>query len=200
MWRARLASLSWYMRSLNEAIARLANEEDKCTGRFWEGRFKSQALLNEAALISCMAYVDLNPVRAGICDTLEASEFTSIEERIRKYSNSKSKTNKPWLKSLLQEKELASPSSLPIQTTDYFALVDWTGRAIRDDKRGAIPDRVQPILQRLGVNENNWVTCTQHFGSRFHRALGRIKQLKKLAKRTDQHWINGLSSARQFYR
>ena len=199
IWRTRLANLSWYMRCLNEVIARMANEEDNCTGRFWEGRFKSQALLNEAALISCMAYVDLNPVRAGMSDTLESSEFTSIQERLQAVSRSKSIIRDLWLKPLEQEKGLTSLKVLPIQETDYFTLVDWTGRAIRDDKRGAIPKHVQPILQRLGVNEANWVTNTQHFGSRFYRALGRVNQIRKLAMAADQNWIQGLSSARHFY-
>ncbi|MBL4821626.1 MAG: transposase [Gammaproteobacteria bacterium] len=199
IWRTRLANLSWYMRCLNEVIARMANEEDNCTGRFWEGRFKSQALLNEAALISCMAYVDLNPVRAGMSDTLESSEFTSIQERLQAVSRSKSINRDLWLKPLEQEEGLPSLKVLPIQETDYFTLVDWTGRAIRDDKRGAIPKHVQPILQRLGVNEANWVTNTQHFGSRFYRALGRVNQIRKLAMAADQNWIQGLSSARHFY-
>ena len=81
-YRTRLADLSWYMRVLNESLARQANAEDGCTGRFWEGRFKSQALLDEQALLAAMAYVDLNPVRAGMAESLEASDYTSIQERL----------------------------------------------------------------------------------------------------------------------
>lgn len=201
LWRARLADLSWYMRCLNETIARMANEEDQCTGRFWEGRFRSQALLDEAALVSCMAYVDLNPIRAGVSKSLEESAFTSIQERLASYqARKKAKVTENWLKPLVQEKELASLATLPLEEVSYFDLVDWTGRALRDDKPGAIPAHVQPILKKLGVNEANWVSNTQHFGSRFHRALGRVSQIRKLANRTQSKWINGLLLAKHFYR
>jgi hypothetical protein len=81
--RLRLCNLSWFMGQLNEFIARKANKEDSVKGRFWESRFKCQVLLDDAAIVTCMVYVDLNPFRAGQAGTLEESDFTSIQERIR---------------------------------------------------------------------------------------------------------------------
>lgn len=204
VWRSRLKDLSWYMRCLNENIARMANAEDACTGRFWEGRFKSQALLDEAAVVSCMVYVDLNPIRAGMSESLKTSAFTSIQERLllfaRNKGNQSKSANPLWLKPLSKENKSATIDPLPIDAKSYFALVDWTGRAVREDKRGAIPSHIQPVLQRLGVNEQNWVTNTEHFGSRFHRALGRINRIRQFARRVEQKWISGINQTAQFYR
>jgi hypothetical protein len=52
-FRKRLMSISWFMKFLNQDIAFRANTEDNCKGHFWESRFKSQALLDERALLTC---------------------------------------------------------------------------------------------------------------------------------------------------
>lgn len=87
LFKERLTDISWFMRCLNEHSARKANAEDHCSGRFWEGRYKSQALLDEQAILSCMIYVDLIPIRVDICKTLEASEHTSIKQRIEQITS-----------------------------------------------------------------------------------------------------------------
>ncbi len=81
LWRERLMGISWFMRIINEAIVRMANKEDDCTGRFWKGRFSSQALLDEKALAACSADIELNAIRAGIVDSLIDSDRTSIKRR-----------------------------------------------------------------------------------------------------------------------
>lgn len=200
-WRTRLTDLSWYMRCLNETIARMANREDNCTGRFWEGRFRSQALLDDAALVACMAYVDLNPIRAKLCTTLEQSEFTSIQERLKEFGKKAKQAKPSWLLPMVTDRATkARKSVLPIRQTDYFALVDWTGRAVRSDKRGAIPATVRPILQTLGAADDNWVKSTQYFGNRFGRVLGPIEQIRAYASKVNQKWLAGVGQAKAFYR
>ena len=141
-WRLQLMDISWFMRNINEPIAREANHEDNCTGRFWEGRFKSQALLDEKALAACLAYVDLNPIRAKMAETPESSEHTSAKRRIRsmKRPNEQLQTSQPdALYPFAGNPREAMPEGLPFRLTDYLELVDWTGRILREDKRGAIP-------------------------------------------------------------
>jgi hypothetical protein len=95
-YRGRLADLSWYMRVLNESIARMANAEDGVTGRFWEGRFKSQALLDDAAVLTAMAYVDLNPIRAKLAETPETSDYTAIAERLAELQGREPPASAAW--------------------------------------------------------------------------------------------------------
>ena len=81
--RLRLSNPSWFMKALCEPIARLANFQDQVTGHFWEGRFKAQAITDEAGLLACSMYVDLNPVRAAMASSPEESIHTSAYDRIQ---------------------------------------------------------------------------------------------------------------------
>lgn len=158
------------MRLLNEDIARRANKEDKCTGRFWEGRFKSQALLDEAALAACMAYVDLNPIRAKMAKTPEESDHTSVQKRID--SATISKQPKQLLRFAGMPRQIM-PKGLPFELKSYLDLVDLTGRIMREDKRGCIDNNHLPILERLNISPENWLKLTTQFTRVFHGAVGR---------------------------
>jgi putative transposase len=166
-WRERLHSISWFVRLLNENLARQANQEDGCKGHFWEGRFKSQALLTESALLACMAYVDLNPIRAAIADRPEESDYTSIKQRL---DAEQSAPSSPPL--LLPFSSKGEPDCLPYAFIDYLTLVDGTGRAIRADKRGHIPANLAPILQRLGLDATQWLRQVTLFKRQGIRAVG----------------------------
>ena len=150
-WRERLCDISWFMRCVNETIAREANAEDQCTGRFWEGRFKSQALLDEASLLAVMAYVDLNPIRAAMAETPEDSEFTSIQSRIQ--------NDDEHLMLFVGGYKIGKPNGIPFEWVDYLELVDWSGRVVHPKKIGFINSRQPPILQRLGLDELSWQSC-----------------------------------------
>jgi len=191
IWRERLTNISWFMRCLNEYIARKANLEDDATGHFWEGRFKSQALLDETALVSCMAYVDLNPIRAKMADTPEQSDFTSIQERIKQLLHSRqgNNNNSNWL--LPMEGQSNEGTGLPLDLDNYLALVDWTGRAQLHNKRGAIPNQLSPILTRLAIDPKAWLKSQQHFGKQYYLVIGSTRRIKALATRVGQSWLSG---------
>ncbi len=163
------------MRVLNEDIARRANKEDGCTGRFWEGRFKSQALLDEAALAACMAYVDLNPIRAKIADTPETSDYTSIKKRIEHARRGEQPQS---LLCFAGNPRKSRPKGLPFELDYYIELVELTGRCIRPDKRGHISD-TRPILARLQIAPENWLKLTTQFTTVFRGAVGRQQAMTK---------------------
>ena len=153
IYRKRLYDISSFMRLLNEYIARRANKEDECTGHFWEGRFKSQALLDEASLAACMAYVDLNPVRARLADTPEESNHTSIQKRINAAKSNKQPNS---LLPFAGNPRNNMPDGLPFQLEEYIALVELSGRYIHPSKPGKIDDTVSPILDRVGLAHCDW--------------------------------------------
>ncbi|GIU05781.1 MULTISPECIES: transposase [unclassified Shewanella] len=173
-YRSRLSDISWFMRCLNEPIARQANFEDNCTGHFWEGRFKSQALLDEAAVLACMAYVELNPIRAKMAKTPEKSDYTSLQLRVK--AALKGKQPAKLLPFIGNEKKQQS-KGINFSLQDYLTLVDETGRIIRDDKRGGISAHAEKILSRLNIPSANWIKTTSEFGKLFHGPVGTLQEL-----------------------
>ncbi|WP_394171202.1 transposase [Saccharospirillum alexandrii] len=197
-WRERLGSISWFMRALNEDIARQANAEDGCTGRFWEARFKSQALLDETALATCLAYVDLNPIRTQMAATPETSDFTSTKERMAVAQETLESSEPHQPKNLFPfvgYPRQDMPAGLPFRLQDYLELVDWTGRQLRDDKRGSIYSEIPPILERLNIDVEHWVYNTRHFESQFKSLVGTAISIKSKFQQFGYQRVPGLGLA-----
>ncbi|TQV89540.1 transposase [Aliikangiella coralliicola] len=196
-YRTRLGDLSWFMRRLNEPLAKLANQEEFCTGRFWEGRFYSQALLDEAAVLSCMAYVDLNPVRARITEKLEESHHTSIKQRL---DDIQSQTNQSKLDSPLET--IAGhirERKLSITLREYTELVEWAGKSIIHPDKAAIPPHVAPVLDRLNLQQNHWLKQIESYGKQFYRVVGSINKIRKRATELKLRYLRGISAAQKLY-
>ena len=159
--RIRLTSVSEFMKALNEYIARLANVEDAAKGHFWEARFKCQRLLDARAIASAMVYVDLNPVRAKIADSLSSSAHTSIQARLRGAAEHMGEAE---LRQQLLRPIAGVPGQgpIPITLADYIELVDWSGRQLHPSKPGRIDPSQPPALQVIGLNPRAWK----------HRVLG----------------------------
>jgi REP element-mobilizing transposase RayT len=194
VYRQRLYDISWLMASLSEPIARQANKEDGCTGRFWEGRFKSQALLDDAAVLSCMAYVDLNPIRAKMATTPETSNHTSIQKRTKAIQQHKRQPHKllPFVGNPRQD----MPQGVPFSLQGYCELVDTTGRIIRADKAGAIDSSQSPILRRLGLSEEQWITLTTEFEQHLCYAASAEQMMQAFKTHTHRKRIGGMRQAK----
>ena len=178
--RTRLGSLSWFMRFMNEPIARRANREDECTGRFWEGRFKSIALLDEGAVVGCMAYVDLNPVRAKVTTRVETAQYTSIRRRVSRSSAS--------------AYPLAELDRLGLTLSGYLALVRWTASV---DLGGVDPSAglTAQTLAQFDRAPADWLARVKAHRLKY-RAYGAASALKQYAHRLGQRWLRGQSLVR----
>lgn len=197
-WRERLSSISWFMRSLNEYIARKANKEDDCKGRFWEGRFKSQALLDEKALLTCMAYVDLNPIRAKMSNSVESSEYTSVFERVHGKSHH-TEQNTLTNKSLVKFIGTDNSQGIAYSLNDYLELIDWTGKIIQEDKHVDIFKQAPPLLNVLGLDSATWQQLANNFGKTYHGAVGSADELALFAAHTGKKWMSGKRAQYKIY-
>ena len=204
--RNRLFSISWFMKSLSEHIARKANFEDKCKGRFWEGRFKCQALLGEAAKLTSMAYVELNTIRAGLNEKLEDSKHTSIARRLKiyKFNMLKKELDEKETKKLNKYKKSLDNFLAPIELgnkesfinmdfKEYVNLVEWTGMAIKKGKKGHIPIELEPVLKRFEIEKKKWINGIKNYDNIFYRVIGKVEDILEYAIKRNKKWFWGFN-------
>jgi hypothetical protein len=214
--RKNLANVSSFMSALSEYIARRANAEDDCDGRFFSGRFACREITHDAGLLVGGLYVDLNLVRAGEAQTPESSVYTSAWFRIQARQAALTKKSTPaphdtWLAPLTLEAdhlgdvpctsgERASDKGLLSMTLDeYLQLLDWSGRQLRAGKRGAIPANLAPILERLGIEGDDLVDTLQDFLRLFPRLVGRVEQIVERAQENGRRWLHGVRPAARVF-
>ncbi len=189
--RARLVDLGWFHKMWKEPLARLANLQDDCTGHFWEGRFKSHRLLDDAAVLACMVYVDLNLFRAGMVQSLEECHFTSLLQRLEavkaeqggddrsspRSQTSTSRSRRPQVTTWL----LSTDHVLGMTARQYVSLVaDTGGIAIdREDHDGR--------LTALGIDPPRWTrvltTTARRVGSVVGNAVNCLKEAQRRGAR-----------------
>lgn len=219
--RGRLSSLSWFMKSLKEPLARLVNKAEKCTGAFFEGRFKSVAVLDEQALLAVAAYIDLNPVAAGLAATPEASLHTSVHARVEhvRQQDRQGDLRSALLGSLAGSRAAAGLEEqlwlIPIEDrrrldsqregmlegftlANYLLLVDCSGRMPREGKAAISPEAAE-ILSRLGSSAEAWQATLQRLGGG-KRLIGRFiassrAALNAVAQRLGVSRLANLSAA-----
>jgi len=219
--RERLANLGWFMKALKEPLARMANKEDECKGTFWESRYKSIAILDEEALLATCAYIDLNPVAAGIATAPETSRHTSVRRRVR---HAKAKGKLAELKAAESGSVAGSRAAgeveedlwlCPVEDRrrqgstregmlegfslgSYLLLVDYTSRLCRQGK-ARVSREVASILDRLGTSADVW-------GQRIQRLLGKTRllgshfctdreRLRELARKRGVHHLDNLAAS-----
>ena len=187
LYRLRLSDISWLQRCLNEHIARRANAEDNCKGRFWEGRFKSQPLTTEAALLACSVYVDLNAIRAGSAKTPETSDYTSVQDRIRCCVNKEATPALP----LLSHGECVNED---LTEHRYIELVDEVGRVLVSGKSHIAP-HLEPILARIGLTQRGLILNAKSQSKLFRRVVGSVQSIRALALAKGKRWFQGMAAA-----
>lgn len=192
--RERLSSLSWFHRCLNEYVARRANFEDSCTGRFWEGRFKCQKLEGASSVIAASVYVDLNPIRAGIAEAPDDSDYTSIQDRIAAYRGH----HRP---SFIHQPDLLPISELSdgiLSEIEYIELVDQAGRTIVDGKH-RISDKVCSVLERVKIKSEHIRKVALELGSSFSYFIGPKISMMSFAQRNGLSRVLGVRSAEAIF-
>ncbi len=200
-WRLNLYNLGWFMRCVKEPLARKSNEEDECKGHFWECRYHSQALLDDRALAACMAYVDLNPVRAGICDRPQLAKYTSftIRSKYEKYEKKPPSFIDQALVPCSRNEADRPELSLPFDVNDYLHLVEWTARKTQHPKPPTNSEPTPTFLDRHNMQETLWEAVSTEFEKYFYTMAGSISCVNRACRLLHKQRIWGSSDCLRFF-
>jgi hypothetical protein len=212
--RRRLSSVSWFMGILCENIARRANHEDDCKGRFFETRFACRECTDLNALLVCGIYVDLNPYRAGEVNNPVGSRYTSVYQRLQAQGLRKNAADRPdgWLGELTLPPErkvdeaLADASRtgrrasdlglLPVSLEDYVRLLKWTAQQLKSGQRDTIPADLVAVLEHFQVQQDHWLETIEQYETLFGHAVGRAESLAEVAERMELQHLKGIAACR----
>jgi hypothetical protein len=146
-----------------------------------------------------------------MCDSPEESDYTSIQERLglsreageAKVANSVCDGAVQLRSELLpfagSDHIHNNPKHLPFSLLEYFELVDWTGRQIREDKRGVISARMPPILQRLDIQIEQWLIASTGIEQHFSRAIGNQENIHQYQQNHGIRWLHHQQDCQQLY-
>lgn len=184
-YRNKLCDISTFMSKLNSYIAHRANREDGRKGHFWDSRFKSQALLDAEAVLSCMAYVDLNPIRAGKATSLETSSHTSIKRRI---SNSLKIENTHLIPFSSSSIHAGKTVVEHVSLSEYLSFINavLSAKRLKSCKHSAFTGRndnwMTVVLEFETVTK--YAAGQAEFVSQFEKQIRRKREKKKLVTQT----------------
>ena len=162
-----------------------------------------------------MVYVDLNPIRAGVANTLEKSNFTSIQERLKEHAkrqsskfNEKTYSTKnskypnigdDLLRFITCNREINFVSSR-FRLSDYINLIGWASKYSKAAIPARLPAEIKRLLIRLQVDSHEWIMAIRQFEIRFFYAIGSMKEIEIYRKKMAKQWIQGKRSIRNLYR
>ncbi len=215
--RLRLSNPSWLMSLLCQHISRRCNNEDGCSGRFFEERFKMIALLDEPAVIACMAYVDLNPLRAGLANNLRDYQEVSLALRLETLSGDKVDSSS-WLAPIAIAPEVKHQTNtiddhlnnaegskvisqaqhesnargcLSMTLPEYVAMLTWLASQSRPELAPELKanDVGELVLKRQGLDPAAIVSILAGYTNHFHSAMGCTASIKRETSRRQRHRI-----------
>ena len=216
--RGRLTDISWFMGILAENIARRANTEDDCRGRFWESRFKCRECADPSAILLCAIYVDLNPMKAGEVDSPETARYTSVFQRLQAQFQPadavdrvdgwmaeltlapENKANEALAYSSRTGRRATDMGILPITLEVYVDLLKRTGELLRSGERTTIPHDLAAILERMEVNHEAWLETLENFEELFGQVVGSASSVAQAAEEMGVSRLKGSAAGARVFR